>query len=424
MHYYIFQDLNEILRKIANNVKPSVSQETVERLNSFLSKIYRIQIYKDAVFDFMEDEETKKMVYFSSDQLRNLLTNQYNEFINELHSHEIIKIEEKYFKYGKHFKLFLLTDKPLKSTKISSSIKSKRVKNGLKNYYKSNYNTLKGIDKKVFNILWKIKINITQEEIQKELHHRYSKYKKEKMEYINNLATTKEITKGMHIMTLEEYLDQSRFYYDYITLWNESTKIEKTSFVSIDSFGNRFHSIFTTLPSFFRNYLHLDGSTHIVGLDLAQSQPTLLAKMLLDEIGQNEFTMAVNSGDVYSYYPYERSNAKKQFLRSIFSNRYSKSFFELSRQFPSLGQYILKIQNTQMYRDGKKIPSYKNTSCILQRFESRLFRKIWSKLLNSEIQFINVHDGIYVSADKVEITKEIIEKILENELTGIRYYLK
>ena len=424
MHYYIFQDLNEILLSIANKFKPNNPEETVERLNSFLSKIFRIQIYKYTVFDFMEDEENKKMVYLSSDQLRNLLTNDYNQFLDELETHGIIEITEKYFKYGKYFKLVVLSGKALNSVRNSSSIGFKRVRTALRNYYKSKYNKINGVDKQVFNMLWRLKIRITEEDIREELEIRYPKYLAEKDEYFKNLATKKELKRGISIMSKEKYIDQSTFYYDYITMWNNSNKIEKSSFFSIDTFGNRFHSIFTTLPSFFRKYIKLDGSNDIIGLDLGQSQPTILSKIVLDEIGNNDFIDAVNNGDVYSSYPYERSNSKKQFLRSIFSNRFSGSFLELSSQFPQLGQFILDIQNIRLYRDGERIEPYKNTSCLLQRFESRIFRKIWDKLLKAEIQFINVHDGIYVSKEKENETRLIMEEVLSAELKGIKFTIK
>jgi len=421
LQYYIFEELNDVLLSITLKIKPSIPTETVERLNSFLTKVFQIQVYKKTVFGFMEDEENKKMVYFSSDQLRNLLTNDYNLFLEELESHGIIEIVENYFKYGKYYKLMVLTGQALNSNRITTSITFKRVRTGLRNYYRSKYNKLTGIDKEVFNNIWRLKFKINEAEIREELKTRYPKYLKERSEYINDIATATEKKKGLTVMSVEEYINQSRFYHDYITMWNESTKIEKASFVSIDSFGNRFHSIFTTMPSFFRQYVKLDNSEDIVALDLAQSQPTLLAKILHDEIGDNEFTGAVNSGDVYSSYPYQRSNAKKQFLRSIFSNRYSGSYLELSRTFPSLAQFILELQNMKMYRDGERIESYKNTSCLLQRFESRIFRIIWEKLLKSGVQFINVHDGVYVAAHKKEEAKKIMESVLRKELSGIKF---
>ena len=103
--------------------------------------------------------------------------------------------------------------------------------------------------------------------------------------------------------------------------------------------------------------------------------------------------------DVYRQYPYERQNSKKQFPLSISSNSFTDHFEELSQQSPLFGRFILDILNTPLYRDGEVIESYKNTSSLLQRTESRIFRKIWEELLNAGIQFINVHDGIYVSGN-------------------------
>lgn len=231
LQYYIFEALNDVLLSIALKNKPSIPTETVERLNSFLTKVFQIQVYKKTVFGFMEDEENKKMVYFSSDQLRNLLTNDYNLFLEELESHGIIEIVENYFKYGKYYKLMVLTGQALNSNRITTSITFKRVRTGLRNYYRSKYNKLTGIDKEVFNNIWRLKFKINEAEIREELKTRYPKYLKERSEYINDIATATEKKKGMKIMSLVEYMGQSRFYFDYITIWNESTKIEKAAFV-------------------------------------------------------------------------------------------------------------------------------------------------------------------------------------------------
>lgn len=421
MFYYSFESINYELELIIKEIGIKNIEEYLERLNSFLTKIFQRQIYKENIIGFLEAEETKKMVYLSSEELRFLLSNQYNIILNKLKSKNLIKIHEIHSGYGKFYKLIALTSKTLSSIKKSSNLTHKRVINGLNKYYLSKHKSLTGINKKVFSNLCKFKINITKEEIIEELHKKYPIYKKEKLEYYNNLATKKEKNKKYKILSLNEYMDQFKYLYEYIQLWNNSCKIEKMAFVSIDKFGNRFHSIFTTLPSFIRKYTKAKDFNNIISLDLKQSQPTILSKIIYDKYGDNEFTDAVNNGDIYSLYPYSRKNAKAKFLRGIFANKHSNSFHELNQLFPSAGKTILELQKEKMYKGDEVLSCSKNTSCTLQRTESRIFRKIWDKLIFHDIRFINVHDCLYVDSSNKELVLDLFKGVLNTELAQTNY---
>lgn len=389
-----------------------------------MTKVYQIQVYKQGKAGFLEYENSQLNVYLSDKNLNQLLS-QYHCFITErLEAMGILIVERKQNCYKQYYKIFSLTPKALNSVRIKASVAYKRIKNGLEAYYRSKFNKLRGVDMQVFNMLCKLKIVISEAELKDEILLRYPKYKAEKNEYIANISTRNEKAKGINIMNESEYLYQYKFYKEYIEIWNKSTKVEKRAFVSVDTFGNRFHSIFTSLPSFIRKYVKHKGIDNLVCLDLHQSQPTILAKLLYDAAGMNSFANAVNSGDIYDTYPYIRKNAKKQFLRSIFSRCSSKAYKELNVMHPKLGAYIRDIQEEKLYRDNVIVEKHKNTACLLQRAESRIFRNIWKRLLFEGVVFLNVHDAIYVDESKKQQAINIMNSILKKELYPINYNIQ
>ncbi|MCF8346099.1 MAG: hypothetical protein K9G38_02715, partial [Bacteroidales bacterium] len=150
----------------------------------------------------------------------------------------------------------------------------------------------------------------------------------------------------------------------------------------------------------------------------------ILAKLVNDLLGRNDFTSAVNSEYIYDRFPHTPQIAKKKFLIGIFSKGSNVHNKELSQLFPSLARYIKIIKKTTLFRNGQKLKKYKNTSCVLQREESKIFRLIWKKLLNENIRFINIHDAVYVDRSNLEITHEIMTGVFDTMLKGVNARIK
>jgi len=189
---------------------------------------------------------------------------------------------------------------------------------------------------------------------------------------------------------------------------------DKHIFYHFDGYG-RMHTNFTILKSFIRkNCLLLDGEeTHEI--DIANSQPLFLTKIISDSdskwVNKDEFELFKNLTINGNYYQYVMSNLKTNdkpmvkemtykvlFGRNIHNSKADKIFKEL---FPTIHNFI------KLYKKEKG--DYKVLAYELQKAESNLiFNKIIREVKNTypEIKIITVHDSIIIPRkmkDKVEI---------------------
>jgi hypothetical protein len=94
-------------------------------------------------------------------------------------------------------------------------------------------------------------------------------------------------------------------------------------FFSVDSFSNRVHSPVVNLKGNLRFNIRFY-SEKVVSLDIKQMQPTILARVLSDNLGPNSFSDAIDRGeDVYIHLQRTaglstRSDAKKYLFQLIF----------------------------------------------------------------------------------------------------------
>lgn len=179
---------------------------------------------------------------------------------------------------------------------------------------------------------------------------------------------------------------------------------DKHIFYHFDGYG-RMHTNFTILKSFIRkNCLLLDGEeTHEIDID--NSQPLFLTKIILDSeskwVNKEEFELFRNLTINGNYYQFimnhlkinDKVKAKEMtykvlFGRNIHNSKADKMFREL---FPTIHNFI------RLYKKEKG--DYKILAYELQRAESNLiFNKIIRdvKKYYPEIKIITVHDSIII----------------------------
>jgi hypothetical protein len=190
-------------------------------------------------------------------------------------------------------------------------------------------------------------------------------------------------------------------------------------FYHFDSYG-RMHTNFTILKSFIRkNCLLIDGE-ETYELDIKNSQPLFLTKLMLEEglvdIDLSEFELfkyLTTHGKFYQYIMdnsdiKEKSKIKELTYKVLFGkNHRSKDEMIFKRLFPTIHNFI------KMYK--KKSKDYKTLSHQLQRAESNLvFNKIIKEImyLYPEVKLITVHDSIIFQ----QKYKSIIEEVFNNQL--------
>lgn len=199
---------------------------------------------------------------------------------------------------------------------------------------------------------------------------------------------------------------------------------DKHIFYHFDNYG-RMHTNFTILRSFIRkNCLLIDGE-ETCEIDIKNSQPLFLAK-LINDVGTNWvkkeefdiFRQLTLNGNYYQYLMNtlnikERNQAKEITYKVLFgrnagSSKADKMFTQL---FPTIHRFI------KLYK--KESGDYKMMAYDLQKAESNLiYNRIIKRIMNEypEIKMITVHDSIVIPKQWKEIVNTIFEIELKKEL--------
>lgn len=195
---------------------------------------------------------------------------------------------------------------------------------------------------------------------------------------------------------------------------------ENHIFYHFDHFG-RMHSNFTILKSFFRkNCLLIDGE-ETCELDITNSQPLFLFKLIQDSqskwVNPDElqvFAILVKNGNYYQYLMdnlnlKSKSLAKELTYKVFFGKNHHNSKWDRMFQslFPTIHNFI------RLYK--KENQDYKILAYTLQRMESKLiFSEIIRTIMviNPDIKIITVHDSIIVQKK----WKDLVSSIFNSKL--------
>ena len=228
-------------------------------------------------------------------------------------------------------------------------------------------------------------------------------------------------------------IERSIFYLD--SLKNEDIDIynrnrysveainDKHIFYHFDSYG-RMHTNFTILKSFIRKNCLLIDDEETCEIDINNSQPLFLSKLILDSNTKwikpdefNLFFLLVKNGTYYQYIIdnlnlKNKSDAKELTYKVFFgqnrdNSKYDKLFSSL---FPTIHNFI------KLYK--KEHNDYRILAYDLQKAESNLiFNNIIRKVMifNPDIKIITVHDSIIIPKKwKKEVSNIFYQEIFDN----------
>jgi hypothetical protein len=228
-------------------------------------------------------------------------------------------------------------------------------------------------------------------------------------------------------------LERSIFYLD--SLKNEDLDIynrnrysveainDKHIFYHFDSYG-RMHTNFTILKSFIRKNCLLIDDEETCEIDINNSQPLFLSKLILDSNTKwvksdefNLFFLLVKNGTYYQYLIdnlnlKNKSDAKELTYKVFFgqnrdNSKYDKLFSSL---FPTIHNFI------KLYK--KEHNDYRVLAYDLQKAESNLiFNNIIRKIMifNPDIKIVTVHDSIIIPKRwKKEVSNIFYQEIFDN----------
>ena len=232
---------------------------------------------------------------------------------------------------------------------------------------------------------------------------------------------------------IEIQFDKSIFYldnlkHDDIDIYNRNRYSvecvnDKHIFYHFDNYG-RLHTNFTILKSFIRkNCLLIDGE-ETCEIDINNSQPLFLSKLIHDSgskwVNAEEFNLFRYLTIEGKYYQYlidvlkipAKADAKNMTYKVLFGRNSpnSKADKMFSKSFPTIHNFI------KLYK--REMQDYRILSHELQRAESALvFNKIIKELYQShpEIKVVTVHDSIVFAAKHKKTVEEVFRRKMEEE---------
>jgi len=217
------------------------------------------------------------------------------------------------------------------------------------------------------------------------------------------------------LMNVEIVTDEEVPVYFKAFLAHRAKNLE--AFFTVDAFSGRVHTPVVNLKGALRLSLRFHGAK-ITSLDVKQMQPTILAKVLLDAIGENAFSTAIFNGeDVYmlllrkNHTIKTRDEAKKLLFQLIFG----KPMDDIGAMFHGGHEWVEWI-NSYKGRLEEKNPHWKdrhtNLAWLLQYSEVRVMTDIWSALKEAGIPFLTIHDDVLCR----EHDKDRVYRVMNEEL--------
>lgn len=191
-------------------------------------------------------------------------------------------------------------------------------------------------------------------------------------------------------------------------------------FFKVDNFGKRVYTPITSLKKIWRRNILIDGE-ETLSIDVACMQPTILASILKEKIGKNQFSEWIESGvDVYEKLQHliklkDREAAKKFFLTILFARpkHYLIGYFGDRNWIQWINDFKSNLYKPNPRSKQKR---HSNLAFLLQSFEVECMKKVWSRLIESGIKFLSVHDEIIVKVKDLEKSKEIMQEVLNEKL--------
>ncbi len=230
---------------------------------------------------------------------------------------------------------------------------------------------------------------------------------------------TTYIMNTLDLVSLEDKSRSTEFFDCFLTYKDRFLR----QFFTIDLFSSRIHTPITSFKSEYRSNILLDGEK-TVSLDVVTMQPLLLGKILSNEIGENDYSNWINSGEDIYLILQEKSklNSREEAKKRFFEILFSKPNKQLSVMFGG-AQWIEWINCFKcadiLQNPHNKEKKHSNLAWLLQSTEVKIMRKVWQLLKDNQIIFLTVHDEIIVKISDYQKSIELFEKIMNSEF---QYY--
>lgn len=398
-HYYHYEDLYDTIASVSSNPDQIV--------RSFLL-IQAIQ-EKQASLKWKFQSDFSDVNISCTDAKDYLGWKTYKDRVQALVNSDVLTFAGKKSKYGHD--LFTFTEIPdFKSSK--REITSQRIINSLDNRLKRKYNALTDEGKGIFENIKTVTFDLSEKHFDR---------------VVSDLHFDDFLEHGCPDFT--RYRDMYSYVWDMILRFtNRDDDREIIEFMSEDKFGNRLHSIVSSLPEAIRETIKIENED-TVEIDLKTSQMIILDYLLQTQIGNNDFSVVFNNTpDIYCYIQEKlglrnRKIAKEVTFEMVFGSPWGKGHDQFWELFPKAAEYIEKIKTTRNPKNpSKKIHS--NLAFMMQQAESEMFRHIWKILLRNNIKFVTIHDSIRCKKSDTDFVLETMHSVLESYLGNVELVYK
>ena len=191
------------------------------------------------------------------------------------------------------------------------------------------------------------------------------------------------------------------------------------TFFTVDSFSNRVHSPIVNLKGDLRLSLKFYGEP-VASLDVKQMQPTILAKVLDDSIGDNPFSKAIwNGDDVYLMMLKQnpsikdRNEAKKALLKMLFHPDKSNKIGSMFQGDTKWVDWINAYKSRTEPKNPHKHETHTNMAWLLQYSEVQVMTDIWKALRRAKVPFLTIHDDVLCKVSDKDKAFNIMDRELK-----------
>jgi hypothetical protein len=235
------------------------------------------------------------------------------------------------------------------------------------------------------------------------------------------------------LFDVEIEIDKAIYYLDYTKQDLDSYNKNKYSVESIhdkhifyhfDSYG-RVHTNFTILKSYIRKNCLLMGGEETFEIDISNSQPLFLAKIINEEgifINQHEFKVFGNlvlKGNFYQFLINnsdikDKKECKEVVYRTFFGRNATSARNPIAKLFPTIYKFITDYKS--------EYENYKILAHKLQNEESNfIFNKVIKTIMviDPNISTVTIHDSIIVKKKYQDIVENVLNSLLEKEFDFI-----
>ena len=232
--------------------------------------------------------------------------------------------------------------------------------------------------------------------------------------------TTERMMNILKDVSLKKDSPSTQYFNSFLEHKNHLLRI----FFNVDYFSGRVHTPITSFKSEYRNNILID-EVETVSLDVVTMQPVLLGAILKKTIGENEFSSWINEGkDIYLMLQSKaklksRNEAKKRFFEILFSR--ANDSLQMMFGNSSWITWINEIKSKPFEANPRTLEkNHSNLAYILQTSEVNIMTEVWSKLLDSGIKFLSVHDEIIIKYSDHDKARKIFNSVLSKYLSYFR----